>query len=74
MKARICRGRAELAVERAGAQVHQQVLEDVALDVGAELAEFEAVELVDDLLEHVGIDDLQHRVAEVVRDLGLVLG
>jgi hypothetical protein len=65
---------AELAVERAGTQMHKQVFEDVALHVRAELAEFEAVEFVDDLLEHVGIDDFQHRIAEVLGHLRLVLG
>ena len=51
----------------------EEILEDVALHVRAELPEVDRVELVDHLLQHVGIDDLQHRVAEVLGDLGLVL-
>ena len=51
----------------------EEILEDVALHVRAELAEVDRVELVDHLLEHVRIDDLQHRVAEVLGDLRLVL-
>ncbi len=64
----------KLPVERTGTQMHQQIFEYVTLHVRTELAEFEAVEFVDDLLEYVGIDDLQHGIAEVLGHLGLVLG
>ena len=65
--------RAELAVQGGLAQMREKVLEDVALDVRPELLELDAVEFVDHLLEHVGIGDLQHRVAEVASYLRLVL-
>ena len=65
---------AELAVERTGAKVHKQVFEDVTLHIRAELAEFESVQLVDHLLEHVGVDDFQDCVAEIFGYLGFILG
>ena len=36
--------------------MHQQVFEDVALHIRPELAEFEAIELVDHLLEHLHVE------------------
>ena len=36
----------------------QHVFENVAFDVGAELGEVDAVDLVHHLLEHVGVNDL----------------
>lgn len=51
----------------------EEILEDIALHVRAELAEVARVELVDHLLERVRIDDLQHRIAKVIGDLRLVL-
>ena len=64
--------RAELTVQGRLAKVGQQVLEDVALDVRAELSKLDAVDLVDHLLEHVRVDDFQHGVAEVLGDLRLL--
>jgi hypothetical protein len=49
----------------------EQILEDVALDVGAELAEVEAIQFVHDLLEDVGVRDLQDGVAEILGELRL---
>ena len=64
---------AELPVQRGLSQVSEEILEDIALHVRAELPEVDRVELVDHLLQHIGIGDLQHRIAEVLGDLRLVL-
>ena len=64
---------AELAVESRLSEMGEQVFEDVALDVGPELAKVDGVEHVDHLLEHVRIDDLEHGVAKVLCHLRIVL-
>ena len=51
----------------------EQILEDVALDVGAEPVEVNLVEFVDHLFQHVRIDNFKHRVAKVIGHLRLVL-
>ena len=66
-------GRSELAVQGGLTEVGQQVLEDVALDVGAEFGEVDAVDFVHHLLEHVGVNDLEHGVTEILGDLRLLL-
>jgi hypothetical protein len=68
---RIWRGRAELAEQRAflSGEILQQVFVDVAFDIRAEFHKRDAVNLVHDFLEDVGVLDFEAGVLKVNGDL-----
>ena len=66
-------GRSELTVKSRLAQVSEEIFEDIALNVRPEPSEFDRIDFIDHLLEHIRIDDFENRVPEIFGDLRLLL-